>query len=305
MQRAFAHEHGRRRAAGRNAGLDDISLGVAVRIRFEFQQVGLEQNHFQQLVHAGFGHGGTLDENGVAAPIVRHETFFLQLLADAQRVCVRMINFIDRDENRHFRRLRVCERFQSLRHHAVVRGDDEHDDVRDVRAARAHGAERRVTGRVEKSDLRELLFAFRMRHRNRVSADVLRDATGFTRRDIRLANHVEQRRFAVVNVTHDGDDRCARLQIFRLVVDVQLNFFLGCVNNAFALRAFLRFKLVAVMRTNLRRNFFVNRLIDGRHDLQLHQLGDDGERLLLQRICECTHHNRRLDGDDLSVGRQI
>ena len=305
MQCAFAHEHSCGRAARRNAGLDDISFCVAIRIRLQLQQVGLQQNHFQQFIHADFRYRRALDENGVAAPIVRHETFFLQLLADAQGVCVRMINFIYGNQDGNFRRFCVRERLQSLRHHTVVCGDDEDNDVRDIRTACAHGAERRVTGRVEKSDLRELLFAFRMRHRNRVSADVLRDATGFTRRDIRLANHVEQRRFAVVNVTHDGDDRCARLQIFRLVVDVQLNFFLGRVNNAFALRAFLRFKFVAVMRTNLRRYFFVNGLIYGRHDLQLHQLGDDGERLLLQRICECTHHNRRLDGDDLSVGRQI
>jgi hypothetical protein len=75
-----------------------------------------------------------------------------------------MINFIYGDENRNLRGLRVAQRFERLRHDAVVRRDDEHDDVRDVRAARAHGAERRVAGRVEKSDLRQILFAFGMRH---------------------------------------------------------------------------------------------------------------------------------------------
>ena len=43
-----------------------------------------------------------------------------------------------------------------------------------------------------------------------VRGDVLRDATGLAGRDARLADRVEQRRLAVVDVTHDGDDRRAR-----------------------------------------------------------------------------------------------
>ena len=103
-----------------------------------------------------------------------------------------MINFIYGDENRNFRGFRVRERFQSLRHHTVICRNNEDNDVRDICTARTHGTERRVAGRVEKSDLREFFFAFRMRHGNRVSTDVLRDAAGFARRDIGFANHVEQ-----------------------------------------------------------------------------------------------------------------
>ena len=57
----------------------------------------------------------------------------------------------------------MAQRFQSLRHDAVIRRDDEHDDVRDVRAARAHGAERGVAGRVEERDLLQFVFTFGMR----------------------------------------------------------------------------------------------------------------------------------------------
>ena len=137
-----------------------------------------------------------------------------------------MINFVDGDEDRNFRGLRVVERFQRLRHDAVIGGDDEHDDVRDVRAAGAHGAECRVAGRVEKRDLRQLLFAFGMRHGNRVGADVLRDAAGLARRDVGLADDVEQRGFAVVNMAHDGDNRRAGFDCSGLSSNVELNLFL-------------------------------------------------------------------------------
>ena len=39
-----------------------------------------------------------------------------------------------------------------LRHDAVIRGDDEHDDIRDVGAAGPHGGEGGVAGRVEEGD---------------------------------------------------------------------------------------------------------------------------------------------------------
>ena len=80
----------------------------------------------------------------------------------------------------------MAQRFERLRHDAVIGGDDEDDDVRDVRAARAHGTEGRVAGRVEEGDLRQFVFAFGMREGNGVGADVLRDAAGFARRDVGL-----------------------------------------------------------------------------------------------------------------------
>ena len=195
----------------------------------------------------------------------------------------------------------MIDGFQCLRHDTVVRRDNEHDDIRDIRAARAHGTERCVTGRVEERDLRQFLFAFWMRHGNRVSADVLRDAAGLACGDIRLANHVEQRCFAVVNVTHDGDDRRARLEVFRLVLDIELNFFFSRVNHAAAALAFFNFKTETVFRAKLLRNFFVNRLIHVRKNAQFHQISDDFEGLLFQLRGEFAHDNRRLDDDDFAA----
>ena len=52
-----------------------------------------------------------------------------------------------------------------------------------------------------------------------VRTDVLGDAAGLARDDVRLADAVEERGLAVVDVTHHGDDRRARLEE-RLVVVV-------------------------------------------------------------------------------------
>ena len=89
-----------------------------------------------------------------------------------------------------------------LRHDAVVGRHDEDDDVGDPGAAGAHQRERLVARRVEE-DHRPLV------DRDLVGADVLRDAAGLALGDLRLADRVEQRRLAVVDVAHDGDDRRA------------------------------------------------------------------------------------------------
>ena len=63
--------------------------------------------------------------------------------------------------------------------------------------------ERLVAGRVEEHDVPAV-------DRDVVRADVLRDAAGFAFGDPRFADGVEQAGLAVVDVTHDRDDRRAR-----------------------------------------------------------------------------------------------
>ena len=96
-----------------------------------------------------------------------------------------------------------------LRHDAVIGGDDEHDDVGDVRAAGPHVGENRVAGSVEEGDFLVVVDDL-------IGTDVLGDATGFAGGDLGLAEEVEDRGFAVVHVAHDGDDGRAVLEeVFR------------------------------------------------------------------------------------------
>ncbi len=53
-------------------------------------------------------------------------------------------------------------------------------------------------------------------------ADVLSDAAALTGRDLGRADGVEKRGLAMVDVTHDGHDRSARLEERRVVLLEQL-----------------------------------------------------------------------------------
>ena len=100
----------------------------------------------------------------------------------------------------------MADRLERGRHDAVIGGNDENDDVGDIRSARAHGGEGFMARRVEESD--GLGAAL-----DRVGTDVLGDAPGFTGGDASFADGVEQRSLAVVDMAHESDDRRARLQL--------------------------------------------------------------------------------------------
>ena len=53
-----------------------------------------------------------------------------------------------------------------------------------------------------------------------VSADVLGNTASLTGRHFGAANIVQQRGFAMVDVTHDGDHRCARQRLSFLALHV-------------------------------------------------------------------------------------
>ena len=59
-----------------------------------------------------------------------------------------------------------------LRHDAVVSGYHQDHDVGNLGAAGAHAGKRFVAGRIDEDDLAAVLFDV-------ISADVLRDSTGF------------------------------------------------------------------------------------------------------------------------------
>ena len=97
----------------------------------------------------------------------------------------------------------MVDGFERLRHYAVIRGDDEHDDICDFRAASTHARECFVARRIDKYDAAAVDV-------NLIRADVLRDSTGFAGGDVGFADGVEQTGLAVVDVAHDGDHRRAR-----------------------------------------------------------------------------------------------
>ena len=99
-----------------------------------------------------------------------------------------------------------------------------------------------------------------------VRADLLRDAAGFAGRNVGLANLVEQRRLAVVDVTEYRHDRRTRRHHFGLVFFLlDGDFFAGFFDDR------IESELLGDGNGNVARNV----LVDRRHRAHLDQLGDD------------------------------
>ncbi len=104
----------------------------------------------------------------------------------------------------------MVQRLRGLRLHAVVRGDDEDDQVGRLGAAGAHCGERLVPRRVNEGDLALLAVDDGV---DLVGADVLGNASGLVRHHIGIPDGVEQLGLAVVDVTHHRHDRRARHEV--------------------------------------------------------------------------------------------
>ena len=153
-QRAVLHQHGGdRTAAAIELGFEHRAERRALRVGLVLADFRDEQNHFEQQVEPGLLLGRDLDEDRRAAPVFGHQIEVGELALDGLRIGARLVDLVDRDDDRHVRRARVIDRLLGLRHHAVVGRDDEHDDVGDARSAGAHQRERFVAGRVEEDDV--------------------------------------------------------------------------------------------------------------------------------------------------------
>ena len=256
-----------------------------------------EQDAFEKLIDALIFDRGNRAANDVAAPIFRHETLFLKLAFHLVHIRSGRVHFGNGDDDVNLRGLRVIHRLDGLRHDAVIGGDDEHDDVRDRRPARPHRGECGVAGGVEEGDA--LVFA-----RNGIRADVLRDAARLARRDARFADRIHQRRLAVIDVAHERDDRRAQFEFVFFLRDFRLLGLLGFLDDGVELLGlvpFFFFKNEAVLGADFPRHVRLDRLVDRRENVQLHQIADELERLHIQRRREIADDDRRLDVDDFFV----
>src|SRR5688572_5199194 len=207
-ERAVLHQHSRHRTASAiQLGLEHRTRRAALRVRAQLEDVSRQQNHLEQLIEVLPLLGRDGHHHGLAAPVFRHEIQLCQLTLDVVGVHAWLVDLVDRHDDGHVRSLGVIDRFARLRHDAVIGGDDQDDDIGDLGAARTHQRKRFVTWRVEEDDAAVIADV------DVVSADVLSDTASFAFGDFGFADGVEQRGLAVIDVTHHGDDRRARLQV--------------------------------------------------------------------------------------------
>ncbi len=178
-----------------------------VGIGLELPQISDQQNRFQQLLDALLLFRGNFHKLRVAAPFRGHQAGFRELPLHALQLRFRLVDLVDRHDDRHLRGSGVVDRFFRLGHDAVIGGHDQHHDIGNLRAPCAHARKRFVTRRIDEHHGTII-------DDHLVSADVLRDAARFSRGNFRFANGVEQTRFAVIDVAHYRHDRRPRFQTF-------------------------------------------------------------------------------------------
>ena len=213
-QRAFFDQRGHDRTTTLvEVRLEHVGLGRPLRVGDEVfgdLGVGNEQQRVEQLLDPLTGRCGHVEHDRVPPHSSGTSSCSVSCWRTRRGVGVFPVGLGDRDDDRDLGGPGVVDRLDRLRHDAVVGRDHEDRDVGDLRAARTHGGERFVTRRVDERDAPTVAVDL-------VCTDVLGDAAGFARDDVRVPDAVEQRGLAVVDVTHDGDDGRARLEQ-RLVV---------------------------------------------------------------------------------------
>ena len=122
-----------RAAAAVEPAFDHRAFGRAVRIGLQVEDFGLQQDRFLQLVEAGLLQRRDLHVLRLAAHLLDHDLVAEQFLAHPVRVGVRLVHLVDGDDDRRVGRLGVADRLDRLRHHAVIGGHHQHDDVGDRR----------------------------------------------------------------------------------------------------------------------------------------------------------------------------
>ena len=150
--------------------------------------------------------GRDVDEHVLSAPLLGDDAVLGELLAHAVGVGARLIDLVDGDDDGYAGGLGVVDRLDGLRHDAVVGSHDQNDDVGHLGTTGTHGRKGGVARGIDEGDLAVVDHDLR-------SADGLGDAARLAGSDTGVTDGVEQARLAVVDVTHDGDDRGARLKV--------------------------------------------------------------------------------------------
>ena len=276
---------------------DHEAVRAAVRVRLKLKDLRLHENVLEKRVHALTRHAAHRAADDVAAPVFRRQALLLKLLLDAVDVRRRLVGLGDRHHDLDARLPTDLDTLLGLRHDAVVGRHNEDGDVGNLGAAGAHRAERSVPRGVEKGDLlaREL---------DLVGRDLLGDAARLASSDMLLADPVHQRRLAVVDVTEERDDRRTRLQRLGRILGNEI-VRIDRLEDRLRRRlvaGMLDLHLVAVLLRNLGRDVRLDALIDGREDLEAHQVRDQAVRLDVQLRREVLHNHGAANRDFLRFG---
>ena len=280
MERTAVDEHrGNRAATLVQVGLDNEAGSRCVGVGLELEDIGLEQDGFQQVVDVQAFLCGNVHEHVLATPFFGDDAVFGKLLANTVGRGAGLVDLVHGNHDGNLGGLRMVDCLYGLGHNAVVGGNHEHDYVGYLGAAGAHGGKRLVARGVDEGDL----TVVDVYHG---STDVLGDAAGLAFGNAGVADSVKQRGLAVVYVAHDGNHGRARLQVFLGVVVNNRELFLGRDNANLAVQV-VGDKLYQIVAHGLgkgKRAAQKEQALDNVVGGNIHQLGELGNRGALRDL---------------------
>lgn len=127
---------------------------VLVRVGTQVQGgVGRQQDSVDQFVDVQVLACRDLNEHGVATVFFGNQAVLGELALDLVRVGAFLVDLVHGHNDRHTGRLGVVERFNRLRHDAVIGCDNQDRDVGDLGTTGTHGREGLVTRGVNERDV--------------------------------------------------------------------------------------------------------------------------------------------------------
>ncbi len=197
------------------------------------------------------------------------------------RISGRLIALVDRHDDRYFGGLGMIDRFNGLRHDAVISCNDQHNNIRRLGTTRTHGGKSLVTWRVEECNFIPGCHVYL------IGADMLGNPPCLAGNHICLAKRIQQRCLTVVNVTHDCDHRRTwSLQLINIIVGDQTFFDIRRGNPLHCVTHFFRDKLSAVA---------IDHIVDLHHFTLFHQDLDDINGTFRHTVGELLYGNRFRD----------
>ena len=148
-----------------------------------------------------------INEHVLATPLFRDNAVFRKLLTNTIGRGTRLIDLVNRNNDRNIRCLSVVDSFNGLRHNAVICRNHQNNNVGYLSTASTHSGKRFVARSVDKGDLTSIDV-------NNRSTDMLSNAACLALCNAGLTDCVKKRCFAVVNVAHNRNDRRTRQKVF-------------------------------------------------------------------------------------------
>ena len=134
-------------------GLNHMSYCKFVRIRLQFQDLCLKENHLQKFLNPFPLLGRYVHQNGITTPSLRREAVFCQLAFYPLRICLWFVNLVYGYHNRHTGYSGMVDSFNGLRHYPIISSHYQNNQISYLCPPRTHSRECLMARRIKKYDL--------------------------------------------------------------------------------------------------------------------------------------------------------